>query len=332
MKMSLIEVLLLLAITMVNVRYAVAGEPITHSLSPLIFALVHESLGGSGGEACPDSRSVTVIPAAVIENALAWGYAGILPNTPDWQLVGSPLGKFRANTLLERAVIAAMAIEEADPRLPECQSPTALSEIMPKGTEDVWLSLTTPLKHQLSKAAVKTHDNSMEISSVNSLRWDGLNWWAATTDGLGFLVVAQAFGYSPTKDILGLSGGGSTARSFAETWSTNGGKVVQLPCRRPLDKEGPWNLVKGKPTFVVDLDLEPQENSDRGFKVTYRPMSGDVDSRIEHLSKIADGRWLLCAQHLQSWAKLWSPECTPYLPSLELLMTRLVYAEAHLDS
>ncbi len=328
--MSLIEVLMLFAINMVNVRYAVAGEPITHSLSPLIFALVHESLGGRGGDACPDSRSVAVIPASVIENGLAWGYASVLPNIPDWQLVGSPLGKFRANTLLERAVTAAMAIEEADPRLPKCQAPTALTEIMPKGAEDVWLSLTTPLKHQLSNAAVKSNDNSMTISSVNSLRWDGLNWWAATTDGLGFVVVAQAFGYSPSKDILGLSGGGSTARSFAESWSAKGGKVVQLPCRRPLDEEGPWNLVKGEPTFVVDLDIEPEGNTDSTFKVTYRPMSGDVDSRLEHLSKIADGRWLLCAQHLQSWAKLWSPGCTPYLPSLELLMTRLVYAEVHL--
>lgn len=328
--MSLIEVLLLHAINMVNVRYAVAGEPITHSLSPLIFALVHESLRQNEHATCSDSRGVAVIPTRVIENALAWGYAGILPNAPDWQLVDSPLGKFRANTLLDRAVTAAMVIEEADPRLPKGQPPIALTEILPKGTEDVWLSLTTPLKHQLSNAAVKSYDNSMAISSVNSLRWDGLNWWAASTDGLGFVDVAKAFGYSPEKDILGLSGGGSTARSFAESWSAVGGKVVQLPCRRPLDEEGPWNLVKGEPNFVVDLDIEPEGNSDSAFKVTYQPMSGEVDSRLEHLSKNADGRWLLCAQHLQSWAKLWLPSCTRYLPSLELLMTRLVYAEAHL--
>ena len=125
--MSLIEVLLLHAINMVKVRYAVAGEPITHSLSPLLFALVHESLRQHEEAKYSESRSVAVIPAAVIENALAWGYAGILPNAPDWQLVDSPLGKFRGNTLLDRAVTAAMVIEEADSRLPKGQSPTALT-------------------------------------------------------------------------------------------------------------------------------------------------------------------------------------------------------------
>jgi hypothetical protein len=59
-------------------------------------------------------------------------------------------------------------------------------------------------------------------------------------------------------------------------------------------------------------------------------MEGDYDSRIAHLSNVADGRWLLCAQHLLAWARLWLPEQAENLPSLSLLMTRLVEAEVHL--
>ena len=51
------------------------------------------------------------------------------------------------------------------------------------GNEEVWLSLTSPLKHQLSIAAVKCIDNAMDIRSVNTLRWDGITWWAGSSDG-----------------------------------------------------------------------------------------------------------------------------------------------------
>ena len=60
-------------------------------------------------------------------------------------------------------------------------------------------------------------------------------------------------------------------------------------------------------------------------------MEGDFDSRIEYLANNADGRWLLCAQHLYSWASLWAPRYIHELPSLSLLMTRLVAVEVHLS-
>jgi hypothetical protein len=59
-------------------------------------------------------------------------------------------------------------------------------------------------------------------------------------------------------------------------------------------------------------------------------MDGDYDSRIEKLSNVADGRWLLCAQHLMSWASLWAPKYAEHLPSISLLMTRLVAVEVNL--
>ena len=81
----------------------------------------------------------------------------------------------------------------------------------------------------------------------------------------------------------------------------------------------------------TDADFTVNFDDDGGdISVKYGKMEGDYDSRINHLSKNADGRWLLCAQHLHSWATLWAPKYSDNLPSLSLLMTRLVATEVNL--
>ena len=310
---------------MAKVRHGVAGEPIGHSLSPVLTAIVHSHLSRTEGIEMPGLKGVVIIPTEGVENALAWGYAGSLPSPPDWDLVGSPLGKFRANTLLDRAVTASMEHVEADLRLPNAPLPELDFEKPLRGTEEVWLSLTAPLKHQLSAAAVRCIDNAMEIRSVNTLRWDGRSWWAASTDGPGMMLVAEAFEH-PVSGVLGITGGGGTARSIAAAWCENGGKVKQLGGNRLLEEDGPWILCDDDPDFSIDLD-----NGESDINVTYGPMKGDFESRIIHLSTVPDGRWLLCAQHIFSWASLWAPHLADHLPSLSLLMTRLVAVEVYLE-
>ena len=311
---------------MAKVSHAVAGEPIVHSLSPVLTALVHSHLSRIDGITLPGLKGVVVIPTEGVENALAWGYAGSLPSPPDWELVGSPLGKFRANTLLERAVTASInAHTEADPRLPNAPLPIVNFESTPVFDDEVWLSLTSPLKHQLSAAAVKCIDNAMEIRSVNTLRWDGQSWWAASTDGPGMLIVAEAFGFE-TSSVLGINGGGGAARSVAAAWCRAGGSINQIGGNRLLDEDGPWTFTEGEPSLRIDF-----ENDGEDLQVRYDPMEGDYDSRIDKLSNFADGRWLLCAQHLMSWASLWAPKYAEHLPSIALLMTRLVAVEVHLE-
>ena len=309
---------------MAKVAHGVAGEPIVHSLSPLLVHLVHAHLSLVDKIKLPDLKNVAIIPTDGVENALAWAYAGAVPNPPDWELVGSPLGKFRANTLLQRAVDAAMEIVQADPRLPGCETPDQLHQTPAPGHDEVWMSITAPLKHQLTAAAVRYIDDSEEVRSVNTMRWDGRQWWAGTTDGDGFLMVAEAFGHS-TDSVLGITGGGGTARSVAAAWCAAGGKVNPLGGRRTLDENGPWKFSQDEPALTIDFD-------DGGGDIIapYGPMEGDFDSRIEHLAKIADGRWLLVAQHLIAWARLWSPENAIHLPSLSLIMTRIVAAEVYL--
>lgn len=310
---------------MARIRHGVAGKPITHSLSPVLTALVHAHLSRKEGVKLPGLKGVVVIPTEGVENALAWGYAGALPSPPDWEYVNSPLGKFRANALLDRAVNASMEYVDADSRLPNTGLPRVKSKKHPYHDDEVWISLTSPLKHQLSAAAVKCVDNAMEIRSVNTLRWDGHSWWAASTDGQGMRIVAEAFGY-PTSGVIGITGGGGAARSVASAWTQGGGQVKQLGGKRTLDEDGPWSLCEDSHDFTVDFD------SDEGdISVRYKQMEGDFDSRIEYLSTTPDGRWFLCAQHLMSWASLWAPEYSNELPSLSLLMTRLTAVEVHLS-
>jgi len=308
-----------------TVQYGVAGDPIGHSLSPVLCSIVHAHLTRIAGVKLPNLKGVAIIPTKGVENALAWGYAGDLPSPPDWDYVGSPLGKFRANTLLERAVNASLSITEADKRLPNANLELREFEKNHAYDDEVWISLTSPLKHQLSAAAVRSVDNCMEIRSVNTLRWDGISWSAASTDGLGLALVAKAFGY-PNDGVIGITGGGGTARSVAAAWSILGGKVKQMAGKRLLDIDGPWNICHDEPNLVVDFDKGTGD-----IIPVYSAMEGDFDERIEHLSKSIDGRWLLCAQHLYSWANLWAPEFAGELPSLALLISRLVSVEVALS-
>ena len=59
-----------------------------------------------------------------------------------------------------------MGYNEADTRLPNADLPLIEVGSHRFGDEEVWLSLASPLKHQLSAAAVKCVDNAMEIRSV----------------------------------------------------------------------------------------------------------------------------------------------------------------------
>ncbi|MCH1527479.1 MAG: hypothetical protein L7S49_04615, partial [Candidatus Poseidoniaceae archaeon] len=87
----------------------------------------------------------------------------------------------------------------------------------------------------------------------------------------------------------------------------------------------PWDLCDDQHDLTVNFDDDGGD-----ILVRYESMEGDFDERISHLANNADGRWLLCAQHLFAWANLWAPKYAESLPSLSLLMTRLVAVEVHL--
>jgi hypothetical protein len=206
---------------------------------------------------------------------------------------------------------------------------------------EVWLNLTSPLKHQLSSEAVSTIDDSMGLQAVNALRWDGQAWWCAGVDGSGVVSVAQYHGVQVENGaLLGIVGGGGAARATVDAWLKTGGTVRLYPGRRSL--EIPLNFESDdseRPLdFAVDFDRDTThedifETCRLRLNPRYHIVGGDIESRIEHLlASPLDGRWMLVAQHLESWRRLWAPQYAAYLPSIGLLLTQLIHAETVLGT
>lgn len=323
---------------MAAIRYGIAGQPVDHSLSPLLTALVARHLA-----LMKDDKHLTMelVDVNSIQDALAWGYAGAVPEPIPWVFTGSIFGKFRTRALLKKAVDAASLVEEVHPTLISPQVTLFESDVAANDlptrmfAEEIWLNLTAPLKHQLDSGAVVAVDDSMANKCVNALRWDGRGWWCAGLDGNGVVEVMFHHGITPEDHVLGLIGGGGAARSTAAAWTKRGGGVHVLPSRRDLD-EGPWAdlLTEDEPDVIIDFDNEGASSNGILFlKSTYQPMQGTVDERASSIVEgVLDGRWLLVAQHLACWRQLWAPERAEELPSLGLLLTRLLEAECVLSS
>ena len=331
---------------MLAIRYGSAGEPITHSLSPVLARLVVAHMAGEGdGRKSADMRMkrVMVISATRVEDALAWAYVDALPQTVDWQLTGAPLDKFASTSRLDRAV--SQATEEVS-HCPRGFGQRGQSPHLPVGPEgipgspqEVWLSLTSPLKHQLGAASLRYVDDSKGIESINCLRWNNREWWVASTDGPGLVLVAEHLGIDmENSPVLDLRGGGGAARSVAWAWSAEGGRLRWLGGRRELREDGPWeaSFVDDSAEASITVNFEKQDLEGTGLlmNASYRPLQGGYQSMLETLGDVdslIDGRWLLVAQHLISWSSLWRPDIPELLPDLGLLLARLLHVEANLN-
>ena len=334
-----------------EVRYAIAADPVAHSLSPLLLGLVHARILDLVGakELNLQLKGKHLVATSHIEDAFAWGYAGSVPEAPNWAYTNAPFGKFRTSGLLAKAIEAGMAVEDADDRFAPVgegavslasQSVRVDSKIrLPTGflNKEIWMNLTSPLKHQLASNAVSAIDDSMVHQSVNALRWDGQGWWCAGLDGAGVVALAQHFGVSfESKPILSLCGGGGAARSVASTWLAAGGRVHAATSRRLLPEElrsqctaSPKNAV-----FGVNFDAEiASAQAPFILNADYGPFEGDVESMLSSMcAPSLNGRWMLVAQHLSCWATLWAPHLRDILPSIDLLLTQLIHAEGLLST
>ncbi len=321
---------------MAAIRYAIAGQPVEHSLSPLLTALVAHHLGLPSDE---KNLKMELLSVTNLPDALAWGYAGAFPTPVPWAYTKANFGTFRTSALIKKSVQAASEVSETHPSLvPNNPSTFIPKSLLGQGLptrmfkEEIWINLTAPLKHQLDSGAVVCLDDSMKTKSVNVLRWDGRGWWCAGVDGEGVREVLHHHGFEPSQDILGLCGGGGGARSTAAAWAEHQGAIRLYEGRRQLE-EGSWSssLSDREPSVVVDFDdlLCQEEMSCPVLKAAYTFMEGSVEDRLKQLSKPhLDGRWLLVAQHLACWRTIWAPERAEELPDLGLLLTRLLHAEA----
>ncbi len=335
---------------MADVFYGVAGFPVSHSISPLLVSIVAQHLEQQQIRNYNlKVESLNLIEADSIQDALAWGYAKTIPEPINWDYTGSPFGKFRNRALVQKAleitgdVIAPYAeFENKSADVSQVSFPLSSRVKLPKKSfsEEIWLNLTSPLKHQLTSQAVMDFNDSSSIESVNVLRWDGHGWWSSNVDGCGVVRCAEYFGINVSKGaVLGIVGGGGAARSTAHAWSKSGGKIIPIEGRRIL-VGGPWSdsFIEGeKCDLLINFDSEIVPDDLVVEKIilsaNYDLMDGSVEQRCKKLiTGIYDGRWMLVAQHLECWRQLWTPQYTDYLPSIELLLTKLVHAETVLSS
>lgn len=323
-----------------EVRYAVGGSPISHSLSPLLFSLVFNHLKKNDQIPHLIPRTLRLVESAHVDEVLGWGYIEHDEHNPDWSLLSSRLesNTIRLNRLVEEVITRGIRplFEGFEPT----RKHLSVSNYLPSQyhTEEVWMNLTSPLKHQLQSMAFTPVDKGMDILSVNTLRWTGHGWYCATTDGAGVVDVAIHHGINVASGaVLGLNGGGGSARSIADAWLESGGHVVSLGGRRKIDS----SLVSKKLADVKQLDLlidfdatyDQQLNVKRTLTPDYLPLSGTLQQResiLSSKSKTIDGRWMLVGQHLESWRRLWAPQCVEHLPSLSQLMSWLSDCEFEL--
>ena len=324
-----------------DLRYAVGGSPIDHSLSPILFNLVLSNLQAKGVLSTPNHLSVSIIDTTHIDELLGWAYIEHDLHQPLWDPAKQRLKSYQSNLhALGSEIVQTDSNSSLAPilkpplrRVNTSKLPTRLSD------QEVWLNLTTPLKHQLQSMVFTQIDESLDILSVNTLRYSDQGWYCATTDGFGVVHVAYHFGIDVGSEaILGIHGGGAAARSIASAWIKAGGRVASLGGRRQL----PATLVNFKHQtdtkfdLVIDTEgaLDEIPQSEYVLHPTYTSMDGTLEQRFDQLTlnnHQIDGRWMLAAQHLESWRCLWTPSLGEHLPLLEELMTWMALLEHKLN-
>ncbi len=175
----------------------------------------------------------------------------------------------------------------------------------------LWGSITSPLKHQLG-------------ATMNCFTLDERGLRTSMTDGFGVVLAAQQFGIDfDVKPVLCLKGGGSASAATANAWLSMGGVVRAISGRRALPTE---ILEKCNSKSDPDLYIDFDDSSDSEHLVLFPK----YDSKIVISDNKIDGRWMLVAQHILSWAVLFAPEKKSDLPSVELLFKRLILLESML--
>ena len=324
-----------------GLRYAVGGSPISHTLSPILFNLVLAHMRHKGHLSQLSALSVTNLETNHIDELLGWAYIEHNKHQPTWAPAQKNLRTFQSQ--LQHRASSIIHLEAHDGLVAKMETPERIfsSFQLPdrSSSTEVWLNLTAPLKHQIQSMVFSPIDEAIDILSVNTLRYTGQGWYCATTDGHAIVHTAYHFGIDVSKGaLLGINGGGGAARSVASAWIKSGGKVVslggkrQLPARLVNTKSG--NAATFDLVFDAEGSLKANPNSKYILNPMYSALKGSLEERFEHLlpdhSQI-DGRWMLAAQHLESWRSLWAPDLSQNLPSLEQLMTWLISMEHKLE-
>ncbi|HJM67850.1 MAG TPA: hypothetical protein QF716_03105 [Candidatus Thalassarchaeaceae archaeon] len=339
-----------------QIRYAVAGRPIRHSLSPVLAALTATHLKQAGLEV--DLTEMNLLDSEDVTSPMAWAWVN--RNRPQKEVINRLYGDPTTPSSLSRLLRLSSKVMSDVKAAHSSHVPngdTLFHEAHERvktrrGANESWISLASPLKHLLSpRSGVHPIDDCLENGAVNQLRWDGDNWFCAGTDGGGLVAIARHFGFDfeakgVEAPLLCLVGGGGSARSCAAAWAAVGGSIWSIGGRRSLDKRGPWiqHLIDGDavadnigPRLFIDFDIaagkpNSSHSTDADIHLISSYNSQEISGVVEQNESglLLDGRWLLAAQHLEAWARLYCPEAAHLLPGLGLTMTRLLAMESAL--
>jgi len=182
---------------------------------------------------------------------------------------------------------------------------------------NIWISITTPLKHAIGTLIDNSQDSG--VNSINQIMRISDKIFGIDTDGDGFVNALRYFGISISGSKLKLKGGGSTARSIANSWSKEGGELIIIEGRRKLIN-GSWDKSIIKDTesdFFLDLDENPgslidKDSMQNKLSITYNKFSTENDFAIV----------MLVAQQLKAWEIFYKNE-ELNLPSIKIVLNEL---------
>ncbi len=182
-----------------------------------------------------------------------------------------------------------------------------------------WLSVTSPLKHQLHEEF--NLECTKEIGAINQIiNYEG-EWRGFNTDGLGFVKAVEYIGFEVNNLVLKIKGGGSTARSIAYQWSKYGGKLIIERGRRDIGN-GSWrkSITKNlNPDLSINFDVLPGMNIDKNMI----PDKHYVISYDENYNNDDFAIIMLVAQHLEAWKIMISDEFKERLPTIKQVLSKL---------
>ena len=213
----------------------------------------------------------------------------------------------------------ALNLDTANMIFIEAKNPEEFKKNIDNLEGDLWISVTSPLKHTLGKILEISEFEG--VNSINQLTRINGEWEGTNTDGYGFVNTAKYIGINPQEAILKIKGGGSTARSIAAAWSEAGGKIILINGRRELTA-GPWNksiIEDCYADIAIDLETEPGQIINKIMKANMTvTLSYNEHSKINDFALI-----MLVSQHLEAWNRLFINNISSKLPTLDYVLERL---------
>ena len=120
--------------------------------------------------------SVTILEADHIDEVLGWAYIEHDKHQPIWKPANQKLRSLQTHLTSEAMdVIELEADARFFPRLQPSARRTKIAQVPERSSSnEVWINLTSPLKHQIQSMVFTPIDEALDILSVNALRYDCL--------------------------------------------------------------------------------------------------------------------------------------------------------------